>query len=385
MPTKILLVSTVKWPSLARYAGGFVAAGCAVEALAPPGAPAFFSRYLARVHGYNALAPSASLCRAIDRAAADLIVACDDRSVQQLVHLHQTEASRSPNSPIAALISKSLGNVGRYPALLSRYEGLTALQAAGVRIPETYAVRSEADVLDTLHLLGLPAVLKADGTWGGDGVAIVHTEEEALSSFRRFADPPSRLRSIARAARRRDPHHLAAALAPRSGQVCMQRFIIGSLAASAFAAWRGEIVGSFNYDVLVADPVIGPPNVIWRIDCPQMQLASQVAAHEFGLSGLHGIDFIRDHEGNTHVLEVNPRATHGGTLAFGAGRDLPSALASAMTGIPMAMRPAIDNDIVALFPREWRRDPSSEFLRIGFHDVPWDDPRMLQAVLKSQF
>jgi carbamoylphosphate synthase large subunit len=114
-----------------------------------------------------------------------------------------------------------------------------------------------------------------------------------------------------------------------------------------------------------------------------MQIASQVAAHEFGLSGLHGIDFIRDREGNTHVLEVNPRATHGGTLAFGAGRDLPSALASAMTGIPMAMRPAIDNDIVALFPRERRRDPSSEFLRIGFHDVPWGDPRMLQAVLKS--
>src|ERR1019366_2199392 len=133
---------------------------------------------------------------------------------------------------------------------------------------------------------------------------------------------------------------------------CMQRFIVGTLAASAFAAWRGEIVGSFNYDVLVADPVIGPPNVIRRIDCPQMRLASQVAAHEFGLSGLHGIDFIRDREGNTHVLEVNPRATHGGTLAFGAGRDLPSALASAMTGIPMAMRPAIDNDIVALFPRE---------------------------------
>jgi hypothetical protein len=383
MTPKILLVSTVKWPSLARYAGGFVAAGCAVEALAPSGAPAHLSRYVTHVHRYDALAPSASLCRAISNSAADLIVACDDRSVQQLVHLHQSETRLSPNSPIAALIAKSLGDVGRYPGLLSRYVCLTTLQAAGVRIPETYPVNSEAGVEDTLRLLGLPAVLKADGSWGGDGVAIVRTAEEAVKNFRRLSNPPSRLRSIVRAARRRDPHYLAMALAPRGADICMQRYIEGSPAASAFAAWGGEVVGSFNYDVLVADRVIGPPNVIKRIDCPQMELASQFAAREFGLSGLHGIDFIRDRDGNVYVLEVNPRATHGGTLAFGRGRDLPAALASALTGIPTAMRPAIENDIVALFPREWRRDPSSEYLRIGFHDVPWDDPRVVQAVLKS--
>lgn len=383
MTTKILLVSTVKWPSLARYAGGFVAAGCAVEALAPPGAPAFLSRYVAHVHGYDALAPSASLCRAISNSAADLIVACDDRSVHQLVHLYQSESHRSRNSSIAVLIAKSLGDVGRYPGLLSRHECLTTLHRAGVRIPETYAVHSEAEVGDALRCLGLPAVLKADGSWGGDGVAIVHTAEEAIASFRRFFDPPSRLRSIVRAARRRDPHYLAMVLTPRGAEVCMQRYIEGSPAASAFAAWRGELVGSFNYDVLIADRVIGPPNVIKRIDCPQMELASQVAAREFGLSGLHGIDFIRDRDGNAHVLEVNPRATHGGSLPFGPGRDLPAALAMALLGKPTAMRPAINNDIVALFPREWRRDPSSEYLRIGFHDVPWDDPRLVQAALKS--
>jgi len=383
MTTKILLVSTVRWPSLTRYAGGFVAAGCAVEALAPSGAPAFLSRYVTHVHGYDALAPSASIARAIRSSAADLIVACDDRSVQHLVHLHQSEGRRSPNSPIAALIAKSLGDVGGYAALLSRLQCLTRLQKAGVRIPETYPVRDEAEVGTTLRLLGLPAVLKADGSWGGDGVAIVGTVEEAISNFRRLSNPPSRLRSVLRAARRRDPHFLAMALAPRGAEVCIQRYIAGSPAASAFAAWRGEVVGSFHYDVLVADRVIGPPNVIKRIDCSQMELACQVAARQFGLSGLHGIDFIRDHDGNVNVLEVNPRATHGGSLPFGPGRDLPAALVAALLGRPTTMRPAIANDIVAMFPREWRRDPSSEYLRIGFHDVPWDDPQVLQAMLKA--
>jgi hypothetical protein len=234
-----------------------------------------------------------------------------------------------------------------------------------------------------LRLLGTPAVVKADGSWGGDGVAIVRTEDEALAAFRRFAKPPSRLRSLFRAAKRRDPHHLTMAFSPRGAQVCLQRFVPGSLAASAFAAWGGKIAASFHYDILVADKVIGPPNVIKRIDCSQMAFATQVTAREFGLTGLHGIDYIRDTKGDIYVLEVNPRATHGGALPFGEGRDLPAGLAGALTGKSTGMRPPIDRDIVALFPREWRRDPSSEYLKIGFHDVPWDDPEVLRRELQQ--
>jgi hypothetical protein len=113
-----------------------------------------------------------------------------------------------------------------------------------------------------------------------------------------------------------------------------------------------------------------------------MENASRAAARIFGLSGLHGLDFIRDAGGNVHVLEINPRATHGGTLPFGSGRDLPAALATALTGSATGQRTAIDNDIVALFPREWQRDPLSEYLTSGYHDVPWDDPGLVRAVMK---
>ena len=165
--------------------------------------------------------------------------------------------------------------------------------------------------------------------------------------------------------------------------MCVQRFIGGHPAASAFAAWRGNVVGSIYYDVLVADRGIGPPNVIKRVNCPQMELASHAAARIFGLSGLHGIDFIRDEKGDAHVLEINTRSRQGGALAFGTGRDLPAALAGAFSNTVTGMRPSINNDIVAFFPREWRRDPCSKYLEIGYHDVPWDDPSVLQAVLKA--
>jgi hypothetical protein len=35
---------------------------------------------------------------------------------------------------------------------------------------------------------------------------------------------------------------------------------------------------------------------------------------------------------------------------------------------------------VALFPQEWVRDPNSQHLKAGvFHDVPWDEPDLVDA------
>jgi hypothetical protein len=131
--------------------------------------------------------------------------------------------------------------------------------------------------------------------------------------------------------------------------------------------------------------LIGPPNVIRRTDCPQIDRTTRLAAEHFGLSGLHGIDFIRDESGTAYAIEINPRATQGGTLAFGPGHDLPSALATAASGKNTPMRDAIANDVVTLFPREWRRDPKSEWLKAGYHDVPWDDPAVLLATIGKAF
>jgi hypothetical protein len=36
-----------------------------------------------------------------------------------------------------------------------------------------------------------------------------------------------------------------------------------------------------------------------------------------------------------------------------------------------------ENDTIALFPHEWARDQRSEFLRTGYHDVPWDTPELV--------
>jgi len=229
-----------------------------------------------------------------------------------------------------------------------------------------------------IERLGLPVVLKADGSWGGDGVIVARTKEEAHAAFTRLMRPASRLRNVARVLRRKDAHFLIEALKPTKQRVSAQAFVAGRSAASAFACWKGEMVAHLHYDVLVSDGAMGPPNVVRRVDCAQMEEASRLVAKRFGLSGIYGLDFIRDADGAVHLIEINPRTTQGGTLAFGDGSDMPQALASCVMRSKAPRREAIPSDVVAFFPAEWQRDATSPYLMSGHHNVPWDDPQVLE-------
>ena len=377
MSARVLLLSSVGWPSVARLAAGFAHASCIVDALAPAGAAIIASRYLSRWHRYSALAPRAAMRNAIAGSRPDLLVCCDDRALAQLLSLYESEAD---HSAVSELVRRSLGNPGAISRLVSRSGFIAEARGEGIRVPETVAVSGRSELDAAIAMLGFPLVLKSDGSWGGEGVVIARNAVEAEAGYERLSRTPLFLRSLARSLKRRDMHFAREAITYKRQHVSAQSFIAGTQAASAFAAWRGDVVGAIYYDVLVADGAIGPPNVIRRVDCPQLAAATLKIARRFGLSGIHGLDFIRDGDGAAHLIEINPRATQGSTLAFGPGRDLPSALAGCL--VPNAgMRPAIPNDVVAIFPREWKRDPSSPFLAGAWHDVPWDDPGVLLASL----
>ena len=46
----------------------------------------------------------------------------------------------------------------------------------------------------------------------------------------------------------------------------------------------------------------------------------------------------------------------------------------------MLMRPG-DQWVNVHFPQEWLRDPASPYLRDYPADVPWDEPRLVEAML----
>jgi predicted ATP-grasp superfamily ATP-dependent carboligase len=112
--------------------------------------------------------------------------------------------------------------------------------------------------------------------------------------------------------------------------------------------------------------------------------ARKIAAR-LKLSGIHGFDFMLQAGTRTpYLIEINPRATQLCHLTLGPGRDLPAALFAALTGKTVAPPQKLtDNDTIALFPQEWIRDPQSLFLRSAYHDVPSQEPRLVEACLRS--
>ena len=367
---KILLATTVTWPSAARLAGAFATFGCRVEAVFPRAHVLGVSRYVSRAHSYRPLASQASLAAALEAAEPDIVIPCDHRALACLLSLH--DAGCDPYATIA----RSLGCVASYPSMMTRSRSIAIACEEGVLAPLTIPVADEAGLAQGLEVIGLPAVLKSDGSWGGDGVVIVHTREEAKVAFRKLKGPPSRLRSLVRIYTRDDLHFLHDALTPKTATVHLQRFVQGKPATSAFACRDGEVLAALHMDVVASQGATGPASLLKRVDCRQMDDAVSLIARRFRLSGLHGLDFVRDQDGAAHLIELNPRATQICHFALGAGRDRPAGL----LGLPP--RPvATDKTLIALFPQAWQRGGTRS---AAYEDVPWDDPEVVRASIGTE-
>jgi predicted ATP-grasp superfamily ATP-dependent carboligase len=166
--------------------------------------------------------------------------------------------------------------------------------------------------------------------------------------------------------------------------VIAQSYVAGHEATSTIACWKGKVLASLHFEVLRKSHAAGHATVVRLIEHTDMAEAVEKMVRRMGLSGLCGFDFMLEAStGNAYLIEINPRATQVGHIALGAGHDLPAALYGAVTGQPSRITPAVTtNDTIALFPHEWARHPQSEFLRTGYHDVPWDTPELVHACIR---
>jgi hypothetical protein len=216
-------------------------------------------------------------------------------------------------------------------------------------------------------------------------VRIVRTLEEAERSYRALEAPPILARAAKRALIQGDKSLVWPSILRRRAVVNAQEFVAGREATSVLACWNGTLLASLHFEVLNKTNPTGPATVMRLIDNSEMSTAAEKIVKRLNLSGLVGLDFmLEDETGNSYLIEVNPRATQVGHLTLGPGRDLPAALYAAMTGEVIREAPKItENKIIALFPKEWERDPKSRFLRTGYHDVPWEEPGLIRACIRS--
>jgi hypothetical protein len=129
--------------------------------------------------------------------------------------------------------------------------------------------------------------------------------------------------------------------------------------------------------------MMGPAGVVRIVYDSEMLLAAEKLARRLRLSGFFGLDFmIEDRTRVPYLIEMNARCTPLCHLQLGEGRDLVGALWTKLSGEPMRnMSPIIQNDTIAYFPAAWTYN--KELLDLSHQDIPWDDPELIEALLRA--
>ena len=380
---RILLTGTNRWGLAARLAISLSEAGCEIFAICPSGSSAIRkTRVVRRIFRYSGLRPLQSLEAAIEAVNPDLVIPTCDRGVEHLHELHAWAKSRGDRGKATAnLIENSLGPERGYKLISSRYELLAVAQDEGVRIPRFGRLRSEAEIADWKAKEPFPWVMKADGTWGGQGVRIVQSPESAASSLLELPEVFRFPRAIKRMFVNRDSFWLRPWWNRIKRGVTVQSYIHGRPANCSVVCWKGRVLAFIGVGVIRSDGSTGPASIVRVVKNAEMRFAADRIANRLELSGFFGLDFmIEEGSNNAYLIEMNPRPTPPCYLRLGQGRDLPGALWAQLAGQPLPNHPvATSNDLIAYFPQALKGD--QDILPDCYQDVPKDEPKLLRELL----
>ena len=361
----------------------FTECGYYVSAVYPAqGHPLAKTSVIRESFSYGALNPIASLKTAIRASSPEIVIPCDDRAVEHL-HLLHTEAAGAGERDLTDLIERSLGNPASFPITQSRSALIGIAAENGVRVPATRQLPSLED-LKGIEDLDSGWVLKSDGSWGGHGVRMVHSREQAEAAYRELSKALPTARFLKRLVVDRDPYWLQTWWHRSRPAIVAQRFIKGRPANMIASCWRGDLLDTISAEVVQAQGTTGSATVVRIVDSPEMVLAARTLARRLELSGFFGLDFMIEEEtGACYLIEMNPRCTPLSHLALGMGRDpLAALVARSSAAAPSARQPITQEDLIAYFPQAWHWDPHSEFLKTSFCDVPYSEPELVKDLLQ---
>lgn len=383
---KILLVTTQFWASAARQAIAFHQAGLVVEAVCRSGHAMEHTGAVARFHPYRSLQPLDGLQASIDKAQPDFIVAGDDDAVIRLHELSQRAARRASTRAISALIEASMGSSAGCALATRRGELMDQARQAGVRIPATTRLDGTAELERWLATARYPAVIKGDGSFGGSGVAVVHSDDAARRAHAQIVAVPGWVRAFKRLLVDSDITLLERRRTQHARPACciVQDYVPESRPAKrAVLCWQGEVLAGISVEAIETSGALGPVAIVRVIEHAEMDAAACTLVRRLGLTGYCAFDFMLQRGSEAaYLIEVNPRVTPIAHLALGPGRNLPAALAARLLGRAVDDTVAVtDNPIIATFPSAWWQNPEHPLLATAYHDVPLEHPRLIEACI----
>lgn len=384
---RILLTDTNRWPVVTRLAIAFWKRGCDVAVLCPvPGHPVEKASGVAQIFRYSGFHPLASLKAAINEFEPDIIVPACDRGVQHLHELHVISREQgNAGRKVSALIERSLGSPDGFPIVSSRWSLLETARAEGILVPKTCAVESPADLKRWNDSWESHAVIKADGTWGGRGVRIAHSAEDAERCFLELTQPAGVVELIKRILLNRDRGWQVRDWKRSRPAVIAQSLINGRPANCAVVCSQGKVLAGIAVEVVRAQGSTAPATLVEVVEGAEMMLAAERIARRLDLSGFFGLDFIIEKgSGATYLIEMNPRCTPPCPLPLGKGHDLVAAMWAHLVGRPLPETQSVTTKSrIAYFPQAWMSGEGCHdaLLDTSYHDVPTGEPALIHELL----
>jgi carbamoylphosphate synthase large subunit len=338
----------------------------------------YIDRIARRMH-YSPLRPNHALEAAIKAVQPDIIIPCDDRAVRDMHAL-----AGHADGFVAACLERSLGPPDKRHITTSRIDLMREASRLDVPVPPTWPLVRRADLSALADRLAFPWVIKADGTWAGAGVRIVHKLSDAEAAYDEMSQPVSTRTAISEAIFDWDLFWFRSWLKRTTHPLTVQQYIHGFPANCAVAADRGKIIGFTGVEVVRAEHKTGPATVVRVMDKPVMRQSAAAIVASVGYTGICGFDFmIETATAIPYMIEMNPRNVPLAHIALGPGRDLVEAIAALAENRPVRQRASVtDRDLITYFPFSWQRDNTDRVMNTTYQDVPWEEQRLLLRLMR---
>jgi hypothetical protein len=382
----VLLTGTRTSTIPSRMAIRFAEMGCRVAALYPSkNHPLASTAAVSSHHHSSVVDPLQSLLSALRESRAEIVTPCDGLAVRHLHALYATLPATEEGTRAAEIIQRSLGDPAAFLLVDSRHEVQTLARAGGLNAAESFAIGRATDPQTIAQTLPFPWVVKADYVVGRAGTHVVRSMTAARSIIRRAGAPPSLTTVLGQLLVEGDRAAMGEWLRAMRPGLSAQRPAPGVAASTVASCWQGEVLALISVQADLASSVESDgPATVSIIENEQMTQTASQMAQKLGLSGFQNFEFMLDAEsGQATLTEVNPYCTAPVYLNAGPGRDPADAFCRRWMGRPPAAQaPVHPHRLIAYFPQSWIANPSDPLLATGAYDVPSQDPKLVEQVMR---
>lgn len=384
MIKKVLIVAVnTNWVGISRLPSGLERAGFEVYALCPQKSYLAQTKFLKDSILYPTFTYSRSkliylwIIFAIMYFGPDLIIPGDEDAILALQNLSKNLHDIPFFHYISNLIRNSLPPEVFDTVILSKSNFQEKCHDLGLRTPKNIIVKDLKSAFTGAAELGFPLVLKLDTGYGGSGVSICHNRLELEIQFRWLMNE-SFINKISVFVKK----IFFVSILNIDKTISIQQYILGQIGQAPFCANRGNVFALNPMVRLKTYPgTTGPASVSASFENLEIKDFVEKIARAMCYTGFGSLEYmVEKNTGLIYIIELNPRPTPTCHISNSVvTNDLCEMFYRGINFLPKESRPYRPYTI-AMYPGEKKRDPNSPFLTEAYHDIPFNDPKLMRAL-----